>query len=162
MMDIHPGLMIWTIISFVILLIILKKLAWGPILNALDEREKGIKDSIKSAAEAQEAANRTLDEYKTQLAEARAEAQSIISKSRQDAERVRDDLITKSKDDAQALIEKAGKQIELEKQEAINQIRSEIATMVVDSASKIIGKTLNVEDHKRLILETLDTRDPGS
>jgi len=156
MMDIHPDLMIWTIISFILLLMILKKLAWGPILNALDEREMGIKDSIKSAADAQAAANRTLEEYKTQMAEAQAEAQSIVAKSRQDAERIRDDLISKSKADAQTLIDKAAKQIDLERQEAIHQIRAEIATMVVDAASKVIGRALNEDDHKKLILETLD------
>jgi F-type H+-transporting ATPase subunit b len=156
MMDIHPGLMIWTIISFILLLMILKKIAWGPILKALDEREKGIKDAIKSAADAQAAANRTLAEYKTQMAEARAEAQSIIAKSRQDAERIRDEIISKSKVDAQSITEKATKQIDLERQEAIHQIRAEIATMVVDAASKVIRRALNEEDHKRLILDTLD------
>lgn len=156
MMDIHPGLMIWTIISFVLLLVILKKIAWGPILKSLDEREKGIKDAINSAADAQAAADRTLDEYKIQMAEARTEAQSIIAKSRQEAERIREELISKSKEEAESLVEKAAKQIDLERQDAINQIKSEIATMVVDSASKIIGRTLNEEDHKRLILDSIE------
>jgi len=156
MMELHPGLMIWTIITFLILLMVLKKIAWGPILKALDEREKGIKDAIKSAQEAQSAADRTLAEYKAQMAAAQAEAQSIIAKSRQDAEHMRDDLIAKTKLDAEALIEKASRQIDLERQEAINQIRTEIAAMVVDSASKVIGRALNEEDHKRLILDSLN------
>lgn len=156
MMDLHPGLMIWTIISFVILFFILKKVAWGPILKALDAREKAIRDNIDAAANAKAEAEKSLEEYKRQLAEAQAEAQVLVANARQAAEKVREDLIEKSKAEAENQIERARKQIDLESQEAMNRIRSEIASLVIDSAEKVIKKSLSMEDHKRLIMESLE------
>jgi len=155
MMDLHPGLMIWTIISFVVFLGLLWKFAWTPILKALDAREKGIKDNIEAAEAAKAKADKSLEEYKRKLAEAQAEAQSIVAKARSDAEKVGEDLKAKAKTDAQAEIERARKQIELESQEAINRIRAEVAVLVIDSTTRIIGKTLDSDDHKRLILESI-------
>lgn len=147
--------MIWTIISFVILLFILKKVAWTPILKALDAREKGIQDNIDAARLSREDAEKALEEYKKQLAEAQTEAQSIVSKARKDAERVREDLLAKSKQEAENQVERARKQIDLESQEAINRIRAELASLVVASAEKVIGKSLSMDDHERLIMESL-------
>jgi len=155
MMDIHPGLMIWTIISFVILLIVLKKVAWTPILKALDEREKGIKENIEAAKLAREEADRALADYQRKMAEAQAEAASVVSKARQDAERLREELIEKSKAESQALVERARKQIELESEAAIKAIRAEVAELAVVAAEKIINRTLTPEDHKRLAAEGL-------
>ena len=155
MMDLHPGLMLWTIISFFVLLVILKKYAWGPILKALDAREKGIKDNLQAAEAAREKGEKTLVEYRLQLAEAQAEAQTLIAKARRDAELVREDLLAKSKAEAETQIDRARMQIERESQDAIVRIRTEVAALVVDSARKVIGKTLDSEDHKRLILDSI-------
>ncbi|MDP8239856.1 MAG: F0F1 ATP synthase subunit B [Candidatus Hatepunaea meridiana] len=155
MLDLHPGLMIWTIISFVILLYILNKAAWKPILKALDEREKGIKDDINTAKTAREKAESSLEEYRKQLAEAQSEAQKIVAKSREDAERIGEELKAKYQADAEALLEKARKQIDLESQAAINEIRNEVAGLAIVTAEKIIGKALDSEDHRRLVSESL-------
>ncbi len=154
-MDIHPGLMIWTIISFVVLLIILKKFAWTPILAALDEREKGIKDNIEAAKKAREEAEQSLTVYRQKIAEAQAEAQMIVVKARADAERVRDELIEKSKADAQSQIERARKQIELESEAALKAIRTEISSLAIFAAEKIISRSLTPEDHRRLATDGL-------
>ncbi|MDP8229440.1 MAG: F0F1 ATP synthase subunit B [Candidatus Electryoneaceae bacterium] len=155
MMDLHPGLMIWTIISFVIFLIILKKAAWNPILKALEERENGIKNDINAAKSAREEAEQSLAEYQRKLQEAQAEAQSFVVDARQTAERVKEDMLAKAKEEADALVEKARKQIDLERQAAINQIRGEIAALTIASAEKIITKSLDDEDHRRLVMESL-------
>jgi F-type H+-transporting ATPase subunit b len=155
MMDIHPGLMIWTIISFLIFLWILKKFAWTPILKALDERELGIKANIDAARVAREEAEAALAEYRKRLAEAQVEAQGVVAKARQDAERVREELIAKSKSEAENLVERARRQIEQESQAAINQIRSEVAVMTIIATEKVIGRALTPEDHKRLAMESL-------
>jgi len=155
MMDIHPGLMIWTIISFLVLLVVLKKFAWTPILKALDEREKGIKDNIEAAKTAREEAERSLAEYQRKLAEAQAEAQGVISKARLDAERIRDELIEKSKVESQGLVERARRQIELESDAAIKAIRAEVAELAVIAAERIITRSLTPEDHQRLAAEGL-------
>ena len=155
MMDIHPGLMIWTIISFLILLVILKKFAWTPILKALDERELGIKNNIDAAKKARDEAEQSLTEYRRRLAEAQAEAASVVAKARQDAEKVSQELLEKAKSDAQGQIERARKQIELESDAAIKAIRSEVGQLAVLMAEKVIDRTLTPEDHKRLAAEGL-------
>lgn len=156
MLDLHPGLMIWTIISFVILLFILKKLAWTPILAALDEREKFIKDGIEAARKAREDAERSEEEYRKMIAEAQAEAQAVIAKARQDAETIGNQLKTKYKAEAESLLDKARKQIDLESQAAVNEIRNEVANLAISGAEKVIGKALDSEDHRRLIIEGLE------
>lgn len=155
MMNIEPGLAIWTIITFVIFLFILKRFAWNPILKALDAREQGIKNDIQAAKNAREEAEKSLEEYRRKLSEAQVEAQAVVAKARRDAERVREELLAKSKREAEAQVERARKQIELERMEAVNQIRSEIAGLVIASAEKVIGKALSAEDHRRLIAEGL-------
>lgn len=156
MLDLHPGLMIWTIISFLILLFILKKLAWTPILAALDEREKYIKDGIEAARKALEDAEKSVEEYRRMIAEAQAEAQAVIAKSRQDAEIIGNQLKAKFKAEAESLLDKARKQIDLESQAAINEIRNEVANLAISAAEKVIGKALDSEDHRRLIIEGLE------
>ncbi|MBM3327808.1 MAG: F0F1 ATP synthase subunit B [Calditrichaeota bacterium] len=155
MMEIHPGLMIWTIISFIVLLLILNKFAWKPILKALDAREQGIKSDIEQAKTAREEAQQALSAYQQQLAEAQSEAQRIIAKSRADAERVREELLAKSKAEAQTQVERARKQIETETQAAITTLRGEVANLALFTAEKVIGRTLTPEDHKRLAMEGL-------
>ena len=155
MMNLEPGLMIWTIISFLIFLILLWKFAWTPILKALDAREKGIQNDIDSAKTAREEAKSALAEYRKQLTDAQSDVQAILSKARQDAERVREDLLAKSKQEAEMQIERARKQIDLERQEAVTQIRAEVAGLVISSAEKVIGKSLDIADHERLIMDSL-------
>jgi F-type H+-transporting ATPase subunit b len=147
--------MIWTIISFLILLFILKKFAWTPILAALDEREKGIKDNIEAAKAAREEAEAFLSGYRTRMAEAQAEAQGIVAKARADAEHVREELVEKAKADSQAIVDRARRQIEMESDAAIKAIRNEVADLAVVAAERIIGRTLTSDDHKRLASDAL-------
>ncbi|MCF7810732.1 F0F1 ATP synthase subunit B [bacterium] len=153
MLDIHPGLMIWTIITFVILLFILKKAAWTPILKALDDREMGIKANIEAARKAKEEADLAIEENRRKLAEAQAEAQKVIAKARQDAERLGEQLKAQYKAEADAARERAIKEIDLERQAAVNEIRKEITYLAVAAAEKIVGKSISAEDHKRLVME---------
>ena len=153
MLDLHPGLMIWTIITFVILLFILKKAAWTPILKALDDREMGIKANIEAARKAKEEADLAIEENRRKLAEAQAEAQKVIAKARQDAERLGEQLKAQYKTEADAARERAIKEIDLERQAAVNEIRKEISLLAVLAAEKIVGRTINAEDHKRLVME---------
>lgn len=155
LLELHPGLMIWTIITFIILLIILKKAAWNPILKALDAREKGIKDNIDAAKTARTEAEDSLEEYRKKLAEAQSEAQQVVAKARQDAERIGEELKVKYKTEAEAVLEKARQQIDLERQAAVNKIRGEIAGLAIAATEKIIRKTLAPEDHQRLVMEGL-------
>ncbi len=156
MMDLNPGLMLWTIISFVILLFILNKVAWQPILKALDAREKGIKDDQEAARKASEEAQATLDDYQQKLKEAHAEAQTVVAKAREAAEKVGEELEQQARDKAKSIVEKAEQEIDLHRQAAINEIRGEIAVLAIASAEKVISKSLNDEDHHRLVMESLE------
>jgi len=157
MMDLHPGLMIWTVISFLVFLFLLTKFAWNPILKALDAREKGIKDDIAAAKDARESAEKMMLEYQEKIKNAHAEAMALVSTARADADRIRDQELAKTKTEANLLIEKARRQIDLESQAAINQIRREIATLVIASTEKVIGKALDEKDQLRLINESLES-----
>lgn len=158
MMDLNPGLMLWTIISFVILLFILNKVAWQPILKALDEREKGIKDDQEAARKASAEAQAMLEDYQQKLKEAHAEAQNVVAQAREAAERVGEELEQQARAKAKSIVEKAEQEIDLHRQAAINEIRGEIASLAIFSAEKIISKSLDSEDHRRLVMQSLEER----
>lgn len=155
MMDLHPGLMIWTIISFVILLVLLKRFAWTPILKALEAREGRIRGDLEASRRAREEAEISLAEYRRKLAEASAESQAVVARARAEAERAREELLAKSKAEAEALVERARQQIEAERQAAVNQIRAEVAVLALAAAERVVAKSLDSADHRRLIEEAL-------
>ena len=150
-----PGLFIWTILTFLVLLYLLARYAWGPLLKALEERQEGIRKSLDDADQATQELKRLHEESAQIIAEARAEAQSIVAKSRVAAETVREDLKQKAKDEADALVRSAQRQIQLETARAVQQIRHEIVDLSLAVASKLIKKNLTQEDNDALIQESL-------
>ena len=150
-----PGLFIWTILTFLVLLGLLAKFAWGPLLKALDERQQTIRKSLDDADLANQELKRLQRESAQIIAEARAEAQSIVVKSRADAETVRADLKRKAKDEAEALVRGAQHQIQLETARAVQQIRHEVVDLSLAVASKLIKKNLTHEDNDALIRDSL-------
>jgi len=150
-----PGLFIWTILTFLVLLGLLAKFAWGPLLKALEERQETIRKSLDDADHAKQELERLQQESARIIAEARAEAQSIMVKSRADAETVREGLRRKAKEDGDALLRSAQRQIELETARALQQIRAEVVDLSLTVASKLIRKNLTQEDNDALIRSTL-------
>ena len=150
-----PGLFIWTILTFLVLLGLLAKFAWGPLLKALEERQETIRKSLDDADHAKQELERLQQESARIIAEARAEAQSIMVKSRADAETVRESLRRKAKEDGDALLRSAQRQIELETARALQQIRAEVVDLSLTVASKLIRKNLTQEDNDALIRSTL-------
>ena len=150
-----PGLFIWTILTFLVLLGLLAKFAWGPLLKALEERQETIRKSLDDADQAKQELERLQQESARIIAEARAEAQSIMVKSRADAETVREGLRRKAKEDGDALLRSAQRQIELETARALQQIRAEVVDLSLTVASKLIRKNLTQEDNDALIRSTL-------
>ncbi len=118
-----PGLFIWTILTFGVLLFLLAKFAWGPLLKALEERQETIRKSLDDADQATQELARVQQESSRIIAEARGEAQSIVDKSRAAAETVREDVKQKAKAEEDALVRGAQRQIQLETARAIQQIR---------------------------------------
>ena len=150
-----PGLFIWTILTFLVLLYLLAKFAWGPLLKALEDRQETIRKSLEDADQAKRELERLQQESAQIIADARAEAQSIMVKSRADAETVREDLRRKAKEEGEALIRGAQRRIELETARALQQIRHEVVDLSLTVASKLIKKNLTQEDNDALIQESL-------
>ncbi len=155
------GNALWTVGIFLIVLFVLGKFAWGPILSLLQEREKFIHDSLSQAKHDREQARAQLNEYTAQLQAARAEAAGLVADARRDSERLREDLKQQAKAEAATILKNAERQIELETGRAVQQIRQEAADISVMIASKLIGRNISREDNERLIedaLKELETR----
>jgi F-type H+-transporting ATPase subunit b len=150
-----PGLFIWTIITFLVLLSLLAKFAWRPLLRALDSRQESIRKSLDDALQAKQELERLQKESLQIIRQARVEADGIISRSREDAERLREDIKQKARAEADAVVKNAERQISLETARALQQIRTEAVDLSVMIASKIIQRNLSKEDNERLIDEAL-------
>jgi F-type H+-transporting ATPase subunit b len=156
-----PGLYIWTIVVFLVLLALLRKFAWRPLLQALEARQQTIRQSLDDADKAKQELQRLQQESAQIVREARVEAESIISRSRTDAERLKEEIRQKARVDAESIVRTAERQIQLETQQALRQIRNEAADMSVAIASKLIQRNLSKEDNQRLIddaLRQIETR----
>ena len=151
-----PGLFIWTILTFLILLGLLAKFAWNPLLRALEERQETIRKSLDDAERTKQELERVQQESAQIVAAARAEAQTIVSRSRAEAETVREDLKRKAKEEAAGLIKNAERQIQQETARAVQEIRREVVDLSLAVASKLIKKNLSQEDNDRLIQDSLD------
>src|SRR5437867_2515038 len=150
-----PGLFIWTIVTFLVLLALLAKFAWRPLLEALENRQASIRQSLDDAAQAKLELEKLHEQSAHVIREARVEAESIITKSRADAERLRVEMKEKARAEAEGVVRNAERQIQLETTRALQQIRTEAADLSVMIASKIIQRNLSKEDNERLIDEAL-------
>jgi len=149
----EPGLIIWTLISFFILLILLKKVAFPPILKGMKKREETIKQQLEEAQKTKKEAEDLLEGYKRQLAEARSEAQKIINEGKSLGENMRKEIVQKAQVESNQIVKRAQEEIELQKQKAILELQEKIADLSIMAATKIINKSLNTEDNRRLVEE---------
>jgi F-type H+-transporting ATPase subunit b len=150
-----PGLFIWTIVTFLVLLTLLAKFAWGPLLAALESRHALIKKALDDAQQAKLELERLHQESAQILKTARAEAEAIVTRSRADGERLREEIKQKARSDADGIVRNAERQIQLETARALQQIRREAVDLSVMIASKIIGRNLSKADNESLIDEAL-------
>ena len=149
-----PGLYIWTILTFLILVGLLAKFAWGPLLKALDSRQQSIRQALDDARQAKQELQQLHVESAKLLAQARAEGAEIISRTRSDADRFRDEMKEKARIEAAGLMRNAERQIELETTRALQQIRQEAIDISINIASKLLQRNVSKEDNERLIEET--------
>jgi F-type H+-transporting ATPase subunit b len=149
-----PGLYIWTIATFLVLLTLLARFAWRPLLEALERRQEAIRKSLDDAQQAKQELERVQADAARLIAEARGEADAIISRTRVDAGRVRDELKEKAQAEAASLLRNAERQIELETARALQQIRREAVDLSIAIASRLLQRQISREDNERLIEET--------
>jgi F-type H+-transporting ATPase subunit b len=153
------GLMIWTLIAFVITLLLLRKLAFPRIAEALDKRRKAIEDSIDHAERTRVEADKLLAEYRERLREAREQADDILNRARKASDRVADEAKVDANKKREELLEQTRRDIEQETRRAIDQIRREVADLTVLATEKVTRKSLDDDDHRRLIDEALSEFD---
>ena len=143
---------VWpSIIAFLILFFLLKKLAFGPIGNMLDKRADTIRESLQRAEETKVEAERLLEEYKVQMAEARAEAGKVIEQGRKVADSMKEEIVAKANAEAAEMLVKAREAIESEKKAAMAELQASVADLSVAVAGKLIGEKLSAADHAALI-----------
>lgn len=152
---IEPGVFIWTIITFLALLAVLRWKAWGPIVAALEKRERTIKDSIEAAKKEREEAQRLVEEHKQTIDQARKDTARMIEQGRKDAELARAELLEKSRHEAIEIVEQGRRQIERETRAAVQSLRSEAANLAVLAAGRIVKVSLDETAQKRIVDETL-------
>jgi F-type H+-transporting ATPase subunit b len=156
LLRVDPGLMLWTIITFIILVLIMWKAAWRPIVDALDARAEKIRFDIDNAERTRQEAEKLLSQHKAMMDNSRSEASQIIAKGREEAELMKAEIVEKATTESRTIAERAKKEIELAKDKALLDIKTEVVLLSTEIASKIINKNLKSEDQKALVEEALN------
>ena len=149
--DINTGLSFWTLVVFAILVLILGKYAWGPILAAVDAREKGIQTALDEAAERNQEAEKLLANHKENLADARRQANELLAEGKAAGESIRMEIEEKARGEAQSIIERARAEIERERDAAIAEIRRESVDLALAAATRLVQENLDQEKDRVLV-----------
>ena len=159
LIDPVPGLMIWTLVCFLITFLVLRKFAFGPIQKTIDERRDRIRSSVQEAEHARSEARKLLEEHKQLIGQAKSEAGEILAEARKVADSQRDRAREEIETDRQRRLEDTRKQIEAETVRALEQIRSEVAELTLAATAKVAGKVLDRDDHRKLIEDAIGELD---
>ena len=159
LLEASPGLMIWTLVIFGITLFILKRYVFGPVGQAIEKRRDEIAASIAEAERSRDEATSLLEDYRTRLAEARREADSLRDQGRKDGERQAQEIVSNAQQQRERLLADAEQQISAEARAAASGLRDDVATLALMAAEKVSRRSLNDDDHRRLIQEAIDEAD---
>ena len=151
LLDPHEGLIIWTIITFLVVLFVLKKFAWPQLLAALDEREKRISDALAAADQARQEAEEVLRQHQQKLTAADEEARKIVAEAREAGANVRQTIVSQAREEAERMLDQARTSIESEKRAAIAELRRETANLAVQAAGALIDANLDDERNRGLV-----------
>jgi F-type H+-transporting ATPase subunit b len=157
----NVGNAVWTLVIFLLVVVVLGKFAWGPVLSLLQERERFIHKALSDAKHDRHEAETRLKEYSEKLQAARMEAAGLVEQARRDSERLRDELRQRAQGEAESIMRNAERQIELQTQRALQQIRHEAVDLSVMIASKLLQRNLSKDDNDRLIAEALKQVEGG-
>lgn len=150
MLELNPGLTIWTIVTFLVLLLILRAVAWKPIIAALTARETAIRESLEKAEHARQEAERMIAEHNSRLAKAEEEGRRILIEAREAAERLKNEFADKTRKEADRLMEYAHAEIERSRRAAQMQLQTEVASLAIKAAERILNETLDAGRQKTL------------
>jgi F-type H+-transporting ATPase subunit b len=155
LIQVTPGLMIWTIVCFLVVLFVLKRFAFGPIQKTIDDRRERIRQAIDEADHAREEARNLLEEHRRLVGQAKHESEEILTEARRIADAQRERVREETEADRQRRLEETRRQIEQATQQALGQIRDEVGKLSLLAAEKITRKSLDDKDQQRLIDEAL-------
>jgi F-type H+-transporting ATPase subunit b len=159
LIQVTPGLMIWTIVCFLITLFVLKRYAFGPIQKMIDDRRERIRQALEEADKAREEARNLLEEHRKLIGQARGEAEEILSEARQVGQAMQARAKEEVETDRQRRLEETRRQIEAETRRALEQIRGEVAELSLIAAEKVTRRSLRDDDQRRLIEEAIGELD---
>lgn len=159
LLSVNPGLIFWTIITFLVLLLLLKKFVWGPIIDAVDRREQSIKEMIDKAEKTRNEAQEILRSYEDKLAGARDEVNKLIEDGKARAGKAGDELISKAKSEAELQVERAKSEITRERHKAVEELKAQVVKISLSAASRLIKRNLAEQDHRDLIEQTISEID---
>lgn len=150
-----PGLMIWVLLVFVVSMWVLKKYAWPPITEIIDKRQRAIEEQIAASEAAKAEAEQLAQEYRDQLATARAESDEIVGRARRSGEQIEREAVEQGRQTREDLLAQARKDIEAETRRAVDELRNEVAALTVEATAKVTRKSLTEQDQQRLLDEAL-------
>lgn len=156
MVEVHGGPLLWSMVTFLLLLFVLKRVAWGPIISALETRENEIKEALNSAANARADAEKATADYESIKKEAQSEAQTLLSDAKAMKDKMISEAVEEAKIKADAEINSALELIDAEKAKAVKEIKTVVVDLSIQAASKLINKNLDNADNKKFINETID------
>ena len=151
--SVDPGLMIWTVITFVVVLIVLRLTAWKPLMQALEARQQSIEGAIEEARRVKTEAEKLFTKYESMMDHAKDESRSILEESRRDGAKVQEQIRERALKEAQEFKDRAHREIELAKDRAVKEIWDQAASLSTELASRILGRTVDSSDQERLVRE---------
>ncbi|PJZ68700.1 ATP synthase F0 subunit B [Leptospira perolatii] len=151
LLDVNPGLVFWTLLTFLFVVIILKKFAWDVILKALDERAETIQNDIRKAADLRAEADALLKDYEAKIAAAREQANGIVNQAKSDATSLRNKMMDDAAKEVKQLKDGAIRDIDLAKSKALAELQGQIVSMTVQVAGLVLEKQLKTEDYKSFV-----------
>lgn len=155
LLSVNPGLAIWTTLTFLLVLGVLHRFAWQPIIQALDERAGKIQADLDRAEAVRKEAEMKLEDYLQKLNALKEQGTEIIEEAHKDANRIKEELLESAKNEAEAMRQRGVRDIELAKDKALEELHKEVVSLSVGIASQIIGRTLKAEDHKRFVEDAI-------
>jgi len=155
MLNVQSGLIIWTIITFVLLVLVLSKVAWKPLLQALHGRENGIREALREADEARKEAEKVLAENRQAIAKANEETARLLREGRELADQMKNDIVARAHESAKHAVEQAKDEIQRERDAALVQLRNQVADLAIKAAEKILDESLDAARQKKIVDKVL-------
>jgi|JI91814BRNA_FD_contig_31_3029247_length_836_multi_3_in_0_out_0_2 F-type H+-transporting ATPase subunit b len=154
-LHVEQGLLFWSLVTFLLLFVILKKVAWGPLTKAIEERETKIRSDIDAAEKARAEADAAMARYKTQLDQAALEAKRMLDEAREASERVKNEILAKAREESESMRAQAAKEIASARDKAIAEIRTQIVDVAMSVSQRFLTKAIDKKEHERLTEEAL-------